>query len=138
MTPLFDFITEGGETFAIIVRNVAAAEKYNFPTAPGESLQLGVLRFKAGDVVAPHAHHPKPAQAIAAQEFFIVQSGQIVVAVYREDGSQVARQPLGPGEAILLLRGGHGIEFSTDAQVLEVKTGPYVERKQDKYDLPTG
>ncbi len=136
MSALFDVVSDQGQTFAIVVRNVPATERYNFPTGPGESLQLGVLRFAAGDRVAPHAHHPRTPPSVAGQEFFLVQSGSIAVTIYREDGAQVARCELAQGEAILLLRGGHAIEFLSDAQLLEVKTGPYMKREQDKYELP--
>ena len=69
----------------------------------------------------------------------MVQSGEIRVRVYQTDdgpedryrGMLVAEE----GSIVVLMRGGHSVQFVEDSQLLEVKTGPYQGRANDKKDI---
>lgn len=134
--PLFEFVRDGTRQLAIIVRSGVSREKYNFPTAPESTLQMGVTFYGQGDVVAPHAHHRRHAASRDTQEFLLVQEGALEVTVYREDGTRIALFELGPGDAVLFQDGGHGLRCLTPTRLLEVKQGPYISAALDKYLLP--
>jgi cupin fold WbuC family metalloprotein len=136
--PLFEFVRDGTRQLAIIVRGGASREKYNFPTAPESTLQMGVTFYRQGDVVAPHAHHQRHAASRDCQEFLLVQEGALEVTVFREDGTPIAAFELGPGDAVLFQDGGHGLRCLAPTRLLEVKQGPYVSPELDKYLIPAG
>lgn len=133
--PLFEFVRDGTQQLAIVIRGGASKDKYNFSTAPESSLQLGVTFYRRGDEVAPHGHHQRHAASRDCQEFLMVQDGAIEVMVFREDGTRVARFELGPGEAVLFQQGCHSLRCLAPTRLLEVKQGPYVSPELDKYLL---
>lgn len=134
--PLFEFVRDGERVLAIVIRGGGSADKYNFPTVPESTLQLGVTFYAAGDRVAPHAHHRRQAASRDTQEFVLVQDGEIEVEVFREDGTRLAVFRLGRGEGVLFQDGGHGLRCLAPTRLLEVKQGPYVSPQLDKYLLP--
>jgi cupin fold WbuC family metalloprotein len=134
--PLFEFVRDGARQLAIIVRGSSSREKYNFPTAPESTLQMGVTFYRQDDVVAPHAHHQRHAASRDCQEFLLVQEGALEVNIYREDGTLIASFELGPGDAVLFQDGGHGLRCLAPTRLLEVKQGPYVSPELDKYLIP--
>lgn len=133
--PLFEFVRDGAEQLAIVIRSGTSKDKYNFSTAPESTLQLGVTFYGKGDEVAPHGHHQRHVASRDCQEFLMVQDGAIEIMVYREDGTRIARFELGPGEAVLFQQGCHALRCLAPTRLLEVKQGPYVSPELDKYLL---
>ncbi len=131
----FEVVKDGDRELAIIVRQGPLEKKYNFPTAPESSLQMGVNRYEAGERVKPHVHREPAGGVTESQEFLLVSEGEIELALYREDGALVATRTLVAGEAVLLLRGGHGIVFKQPTRIVEIKQGPYRSRELDKREL---
>ncbi len=133
--PLFETITDDVQDLAIFVRAQGDGDKYNFPTAPENPLQMGVSFYKQGEVVQPHAHYPRRQIIRECQEMVVIQKGKAVVTIYTILGEPIAVRTLETGDAVLFLRGGHAISFDSDTRVLEVKQGPYVSRADDKFEL---
>lgn len=136
---LFESICDGDRQLAIVIRQGSSSSKYNFPTDPKGSLQLGVTFYRDGDVVTPHAHHIRHLASRDCQEFILVQSGELEVSVFRDDGTALAQFILVAGESVLFQNGAHALRCHGDTRILEVKQGPYISPERDKYpvDVPS-
>jgi hypothetical protein len=63
---------------------------------------------------------------------FVLQ-GKVRATVFSEDREPVEVVELGQGDAMVLLRGGHGYEILMDGtKVIEVKNGPYPGPEKDR------
>lgn len=104
------------------------------PLGPGTSfgtpadwpLQVGTLKHPAGHVIKPHRHSRVPGFDHQRQEVLVVLSGRLRCDIYDNGGSFREAVIVGPGSILMLMGGGHGVEFLEDTLVVEVKQGPYV------------
>lgn len=123
-----------GETLLAIVVSASATsqEKYNFLSDPSEPLQLGMNFYRAGEVIANHAHLPREILVTRVQEAIVIGDGKARLVLYDEQRERVADVVLGRGDLVLLTAGGHGFEILEDTKILEVKQGPYAGKTKDK------
>jgi mannose-6-phosphate isomerase-like protein (cupin superfamily) len=61
----------------------------------------------------------------STQEVLFIRSGRVRVDLYGEDRGYRSSLELGAGDVIFLASGGHGFEILDDADIVEVKQGPY-------------
>jgi hypothetical protein len=128
-----ELFQNGQDLLAILVRASATSEqKYNFLTPPGEPFQLGVNFYGRGEVIKNHAHLPREIRVDRVQELILISSGRARLFLYDDDRKEVARTELGTGDAVLLLRGGHGFELLEETKIVEIKQGPYDGHSADK------
>jgi hypothetical protein len=66
------------------------------------------------------------------QQMYVVQRGVVAVQIYRDDMTLLREITLHPGDAIVLIRGVHGIRIIEDMQCLSVKQGPFLGTEHDK------
>lgn len=131
-----EFIRWKEKTLGILLRGYEAPEKTQFLTANEEPLQCGIGVFKKGAAVEPHQHISHPATIEEFQEFILIQRGKAMAQVLSPEGDVVCKIEMRPGDALLLLRGGHAFDFLEDTQLLEVKQGPYLGREKMKSVFP--
>jgi len=112
-------------TFAIIVRGDFHKEGITFLTDGSDLLEMGYMSHPAGYVVIPHSHPPFPRQTFGTQEVIFLKSGRMRVDFYSDKNATVGKCELKGGDWIILLAGGHGIEFLEPSILIEVKNGPY-------------
>lgn len=123
---------DGGEgLLAVIVRDRETFSTpleigISFLTPPEAPMQLGVMQRPCGYIVARHVHLPMKRQLQGTSETLLVISGRIRIDVYTSAREWVASVTLLPGDIIVLLNGGHSVEFLEASRVLEVKQGPYL------------
>jgi hypothetical protein len=132
---------DGGEgLLAIVLRNKDASwsrgRQCKFYTEPNNPLQLGFIRYGPHDEVKPHAHIPCKRTTEQTQEVLFVRYGSITVTIYDGMGNVVKSVTLTRGECILLIAGGHSLQAYDNAEIIEVKNGPYIGREQDKVEFP--
>jgi hypothetical protein len=126
----------GGVTYAEVVRAGATVSHSTFISAPDSSLQLGLLAHAAGFVEVPHVHKEIPRTIRDLQQFLVVQRGVIGIDFFDERGALLQAIELRPGDAILLMSGGHSLRVLEDAQCVSVKQGPFLGVENDKVPLP--
>lgn len=115
-----------GVDFAIILRSSFREHGIHFFT-PGEfSQQLGYMRHPAGHIIEPHVHNPVHRAVHFTREVLFVRRGRVRVDFYSDRGAYLESRELGEGDIILLAEGGHGFEVLEEAEMVEVKQGPYV------------
>lgn len=111
--------------FAIIVRASYRDSGIHFFTPDDFSQQLAYMCRPPGHLIEPHIHNPVPREVVYTQEVLFIRSGRLRVDFYDDERNWVESRELGPGDVILLAAGGHGFEVLDEAEIIEVKQGPY-------------
>lgn len=127
MSKCLETIVEDDITYGIIIRNNFSAPGIQFFTPQDFSQQLGYMNRKSGYEVKPHKHLLINRDIQLTQEVLFVKSGHIRVNFFNDASYLPFRSTeLFAGDIILLANGGHGVDFLTDSEVVEVKQGPYM------------
>lgn len=129
---MLEIISSGDLLIAIFIGNSYSASKTAFLTPTSEPIQMGIGVFPKGGFVEPHRHRGKPAHVEEFQEFIMVKRGRVIASVFDTTDTLLKEFEMGPGDSLLLLRGGHGFQFVEDTEFLELKQGPYLGRKNMK------
>ena len=128
---MIETIESGGKHLALILRNDYTAEGIQFFTPDTYSQQLGYMKRPTGYVIPPHVHNPVKREVEYTKEVLIIRRGVVRVDFYSEDQIYLESATLRAGDIVLLAYGGHGFEMLEDAEIVEVKQGPYAG-DQDK------
>jgi mannose-6-phosphate isomerase-like protein (cupin superfamily) len=121
----FETVERDGEVFAIIVRARFSQAGVHFFTPDNYSQQLGYMRHPGGSIIQPHVHNNIRREIFYTNEVLFIRSGRIRVDFYGDAKDYLESRMLEVGDVILLVRGGHGFEVIEDAEMIEVKQGPY-------------
>lgn len=134
MEPVFERIEDGDTLLALIMHRHRIAEGIEFHTDSDATLQLGSMRRPRGYRIAPHLHVPVERSVRFTQEVLLIQSGVVRVDFYDEQKRYLRSATLTPGDIVLLVQGGHGFEFLEEAEMIEIKQGPYAgERDKERF-----
>jgi uncharacterized protein YjlB len=123
-----DVITIKGkkDIIAMIFKKNIVVDGVKFFTSEYNPFQIGIHSRKKGITLSPHVHVLEKALTISTiQEVLFVTAGEIHVTLFETDGTPVDSVSLTEGDAILLMAGGHGVEFLKDSKIFEIKQGPY-------------
>ena len=98
------------------------------PVTPDkEPLQLVTLKQPKGHYFMPHRHTPKTRTTHHLQECLVVRKGKVRVDLYAPGDIKFKSLALKEGELFILLKGGYGIRVLEDAELFELKNGPFLE-----------
>ncbi len=64
-------------------------------------------------------------KVVVTQEVLYVKSGKVRVNFFDDNKNVFEGRIIARGDLIFLASGGHGFEFLEDAEMIEVKQGPY-------------
>ena len=101
-------------------------EGLHFFTPEHFSQQLAFMRYPGGKVINPHIHLPAARSLQDMQEVLVVKRGKVRVDFYDDGQNYLESHLLETGDVILLAGGGHGFEVLEEAEMIEVKQGPYM------------
>jgi len=87
--------------------------------------QLGYMKRLKGYVIASHVHKPALRSIKFTQEVLIIRSGKIRIDFYDAKKHYVESRVVKKGDVVFLAFGGHGFEFMEDADMIEIKQGPF-------------
>lgn len=108
-------------------------QKFNQGVTPitkeTESLQVLTLKHKRGISIKPHTHSAKKRTTTHLQECLVVRKGKIKIDLYTPNKKWLTSVHVKAGEAFLFVSGGHAVTVLKDAEIFEIKNGPF---KQDK------
>jgi hypothetical protein len=121
-----EHIEADGLRLATIVRSTFSADGIVFLTPDDFSQQLGYMRRPSGYFIDAHCHNVVDRQVSLTQEVLFVRSGRVRVDLFDAQRKHVATRVLGPLDVILLSAGGHCFEILEEAELIEVKQGPFV------------
>lgn len=111
---------------AIIVYKNYHKEGIEFITPQNFSLQLGFMTRPAGYKVVPHIHDPVCRETAGTQEVLFIKRGRIEIDFYSFEQQYLRSCVLSAGDIVLLAGAGHGINVLEEAEIIEVKNGPFV------------
>ncbi len=97
-----------------------------------ESLQASRMKYPSGKSFRVHHHILNPRTIKRTQESFIVISGRLAVDVYDNQAKLIGTLEAGPGDAIFVYRGGHGVRVLEDFVGYEIKSGQWTSVSEDK------
>jgi len=120
-------ITYKGLLIGIKIDKVAKGS--NPITDPKEFVQVVTLKHSKGSYLLAHMHQPKKRVTAKLQECLIVRRGKIKLDLYSESKKLVKSIFLTKGQGYISLNGGVGIKIIQDAEIIEVKNGPFKEDK---------
>lgn len=120
-----------GLLISLIVKNNFECEGIEFFTPSDFSQQLGYMKRPKGFIIPPHVHNPVAREVSYTKEVLFIKSGRIRVDFYGNNQVYLESRLLVTGDVILLAFGGHGFEILEQAEIIEVKQGPYAG-DQDK------
>ncbi len=112
-------------TLAIIIRANYKKEGISFFTPGDFSQQLGYMNRPKGYVIDPHVHNLIERKVTLTQEVLYIKNGVVRVDFYDDDRNYLESKIVETGDVILLAAGGHGFEMLEDAEIIEIKQGPY-------------
>ena len=139
MADCVERIEHDGEMLALIVRNEFRNPGVTFFTPNELSQQLAFMRHPAGKLIAPHVHNAVPRTVAYTQETLFIKRGRLRVDFFGDDQGYLESRELGPGDVVLLIKGGHGFEVLDDLEMIEVKQGPYAgDRDKTLLAVKTG
>ncbi len=109
----------------IIIRANYNKNGIQFFTNDNDSQQLGYMNHPKNYVIEPHRHNLIPREIHLTQEVLYIKSGIVRVDFYDNGQVYIKSSILNKGDVILLSNGGHGFQILEDAEIIEVKQGPY-------------
>jgi mannose-6-phosphate isomerase-like protein (cupin superfamily) len=115
-----------GQLCAIILSAACSEQGIQFFTAKDLSQQLAAMSYPAGKIIPAHTHNRVLREVSLTQEVLFIRNGRLRVDFYSQQKEYRKSRVLGPGDVILLIKGGHGFEVLEDLNMVEVKQGPYV------------
>ncbi len=119
-------IYEKKKLIAIVYRKTIPVDGVKFLTDKSNPFQVGIHSRKKGTSLPPHVHKiEKPLTIKSIQEILYIVSGKVKVSLYGTNGKKIKSKTLLSGDSILLVSGGHGVEFLESSRIFEVKQGPY-------------
>lgn len=129
-------IYSGKKLIAKVFRKSIKVSGVKFFTPLSNPFQVGIHQRMKGLTLSPHVHKlDQPLKIETIQEILFVQKGEIRITFYTKNGKLLTDKILGTGDSVLLIDGGHGVEFLEDSRVFEVKQGPYPGSKSAKIYL---
>ena len=98
-------------------------------TDEAQPLQLVTLKHPKGTFLRAHIHTPKKRTTERLQECLIVRKGKVRLDLYGPDKRFFKYIYLKEGQSFISLAGGLAIHVLKDAEIFEVKNGPFKEDK---------
>lgn len=135
--PGLEHIVFQGKDLAIILRAGYRASGIRFFTPDTFSQQLGYMNHPQGYSIAPHDHNPVPRTVEWTQETLLIRSGRVRLDLFAPNSrAYLGSWELASGDIVLLAHGGHGFVMLDDAEMVEVKQGPYSGESDKTRFLP--
>jgi len=123
---MIEKIDRNGFTLAIIVRSGFKADGVQFFTPLEAPQQMGYMNRAKGHVINVHKHDQIDTVITRTYETLIVRSGKLKVSLYDQQDNFAEERILQQGDIILLSGYGHGFEMLEDAELIEIKQGPFI------------
>ena len=128
----YEEIKNNADLIAIILRASYTSKETTFFSLSEFSQQLGYIVYKKGGVIKSHFHKENHRKIMLTQEVLFIKKGKVRVMLYTADQAYITSRDLNAGDTIFLCSGGHGFEMLEDAEMIEVKQGPYSGKENDK------
>ena len=123
---MIETIRHNDEIVAIIIYKDHHTQGIEFITPHDFSLQLGSMTRPSGYKIVPHIHNLVHRESIGTQEALFIKRGRIEIDFYSYEQQYLQSCVLSAGDIVLLAGAGHGINILEEAEIIEVKNGPFI------------
>ena len=123
------------KTFGFII-TYKKKKGVNFLTPNNLSHQIGFIKHAKNHVIQPHWHHKNSRIINYTSEVLIILNGKIRVDFYTKKEKYLFSKVISKNHIIILIDGGHGFKIINSAEIIEVKQGPYNQKKDKKVFKP--
>ena len=112
--------------FALIVRGQFRKKSgVNFFTSKEATQQFGFMKHKKNHVIKPHKHNKRLTRILRTTEVILLLKGTLRVDFYNDKCRYLFSKKINERDIIMLIHGGHGFKVLKNAEMIEVKQGPY-------------
>jgi cupin fold WbuC family metalloprotein len=113
--------------YAIIIKASYKQKKNSikFFTEKNNSQQLGYMNRPKGYYIKPHYHKINNRNVKYTLETLVIKKGIVETTIFKKNGAKISACRLSRGDIIIFLNGGHSFKFIKDAELVEIKQGPY-------------
>lgn len=111
---------------AFILASSPVESGIRFYNDENDSLQIGSMRRPTGYFIESHIHNPVPRTIEYTKEVLFIKSGIVKISFYSNSKKYLCEHTLRVGDFVFLGYGGHGLEIIEEAEIIEIKQGPYV------------
>ena len=122
---MIENIFHNDKLLSVIIRANYKSDGIEFFTPDDFPQQLGYMKHKKGHKIKPHLHNKIERTINFTFEVLFIKSGKVKVNFYNLNKEHLTSDVLNGGDVILLAFGGPGFEILDDAEMIEVKQGPY-------------
>ena len=117
---------------AIVISSPPRPEGIKFVTSHSSQFQIGLMGWGAGHRIPAHSHRVIPRKIDRTSEVLFIRKGKVKMSLFTDDGDLLTNSTLSAGDIVTLFEGGHGFEILEDAEIVEIKQGPYLG-EDEKY-----
>ena len=110
----------------MIIRADYETDGISFFTQASFSQQLAYMKRPQEYHIAPHVHNTVSREVTLTQEVLFIRKGIIRLDLYSKSKEYLGSTNLHKGDVVLLADGGHGFYMLEEAEIIEVKQGPYL------------
>ena len=111
---------------ALIVRgNYRKKKGITFFTSNDSTQQFGYMKHKKKYIIKPHLHKKRLTKILYTTEVILLLKGVVRVDFYNLFKKYLFSKVLKEKDIIMLVHGGHGFKVLKDAEMIEIKQGPY-------------
>jgi len=118
-------IAVGDEVYALLISNAEVKDGTEWIGNHNEPLQGSRMKYESGKTFRTHHHILNPRIIKRTQEAFVIITGRLAVDVYDNKAALLGTLEAGPGEAIFVYRGGHGVRVVESGIFYEIKAGQF-------------
>jgi len=118
------------KVLAVIIKSRFKQNGLKFIVPDTYPQQLAYIKRPKGHIITSHAHRPILRKIRFTQEVLFIRSGKVRVDFYDEKKDYLESRIVKQGDVVFLAFGGHGFEFMEDAEMIEVKQGPFLKEIQ--------
>ena len=111
---------------ALIVRGKYRNKKgITFFTTKESTQQFGYMKHEKKYIIKPHLHKKRLTRILYTTEVILLLKGIVRVDFYTHRKKYLFSKLLKQKDIIMLVSGGHGFKILKNAEMLEIKQGPY-------------
>ena len=112
--------------FALIVRRQFRKKSgINFFTSKEATQQFGFMKHRKNHIIKPHKHNKRLTRILRTTEVILLLKGTLRVDFYNDKYKYLFSKIINERDIIMLIHGGHGFKVLKNAEMIEVKQGPY-------------
>ncbi|MFT4061926.1 MAG: hypothetical protein QM642_06175 [Edaphocola sp.] len=126
---MIEHISKDGIIFAIIIRSTYSSNGIEFFSPPDLPMQLGYMKRPKDYVIEAHKHSFVTLQVDKISETLFIKSGEVHAYLYDENDALFTECTLKQGDVVMFTGYGHRFKVLEEAEIIEVKQGPYSENK---------